>query len=160
MSSPPKVFSLTRLTKGASAARRVVISGFDLPLRGFIVFLAALPAALAVTAILWVLFAGEYALALIPVVETAVFWLIESRARSGLRLRTYQTILDSQRARIGTFFCCWRPIDPVSGRMGVIVASSIPVVPAEQNNLVEPTNRDEHRRRSVNTKSAFADPWG
>ena len=80
------------------------------------IFLAALPGALAVTALLWVLLAGEYALVMIPVVEAAVFWLIETRARSGLRLRTYQTILDSQRAQIGTFFCCGRVIAiPTSG---------------------------------------------
>jgi hypothetical protein len=123
----------------------VVISGWDVPLRGFMIFLAALPAALAVTAIFWVLFAGEYALALIPLIEAAVFWLVETRARTGLRLRTYQTILDSQRAQIGTFFCCWRTIDPLTGRLGVIVASSIPVVPAERPNLIEaPIN---HQRR-------------
>jgi hypothetical protein len=136
---------LSPLTRRATAHRRVVVSGFDVPLRGFLVCLAALPGALAVTALLWVLFAGEYALVMIPVVEAAVFWLIETRARSGLRLCTYQTILDSQRAQIGTFFCCWRLIDPLSGRLGVIVASSIPVVPAEQPSLIEaPIN---HRRR-------------
>ena len=146
--TPIKVFSLTRLTKGATANRRVVISGFDLPLRGFMIFLATLPGALAVTALLWVLFAGEYALVTIPVVEAAVFWLIETRARSGLRLRTYQTILDSQRAQIGTFFCCWRVIDPLSGRLGVIVASSIPVVPAKQPNLLEAPIQ-HHRRKQA-----------
>jgi hypothetical protein len=143
-----RVFSLTRLTKGASANRRVVISGWDVPLRGFLVFLAALPVGLALTAIFWVLFAGEYALAVIPVVEIAVFWLVETRGRSGLRLRTYQTILDSQRAQIGTFFCCWRVIDPLAGRLGVIVASSIPVIPAEQPNLIEMPIEHERRKRA------------
>ena len=140
------MFSLSPLTRRAASQRRVIVSGWDVPLRGFMIFLAALPVALAVTALLWVLFAGEYALAMIPVVEIAVFWLIETRTRSGLRLRTYQTILDSQRAQIGTFFCCWRVIDPLSGRLGVIVASSIPVVPAERPNVIEaPIN---HRRRN------------
>jgi hypothetical protein len=143
-----EVFSLTRLTRGATANRRVVISGFDLPLRGFMIFLAALPGALGVAALLWVLFAGEYALVIIPVVEAAVFWLIETRARSGLRLRTYQAILDSQRAQIGTFFCCWRVIDPLSGRPGVIVASSIPVVPAEQPNLIEAPIHHQRRKKA------------
>ncbi len=139
------MFSLSPLTRRAASQRRVIVSGWDVPFRGFMIFLAALPVALAVTALLWVLFAGEYALAMIPVVEIAVFWLIETRTRSGLRLRTYQTILDSQRAQIGTFFCCWRVIDPLSGRLGVIVASSIPVVPAERPNVIEaPIN---HRRR-------------
>ena len=137
---------MSPLTRRAASQRRVIVSGWDVPLRGFMIFLAALPVALAVTALLWVLFAGEYALAMIPVVEIAVFWLIETRTRSGLRLRTYQTILDSQRAQIGTFFCCWRVIDPLSGRLGVIVASSIPVVPAERPNVIEaPIN---HRRRN------------
>jgi hypothetical protein len=141
----------------------VVISGWDLPLRGFLVFLAALPVALAVTAIVWVLFAGEYALALIPAVEIAVFWLIEARARSGLRLRTYQTILDSQRAQIGTFFCCWRVIDPLAGRLGVIVASSIPVVLAERPTLIETPIDAQRGERSASSKPtgprASLNPW-
>ena len=146
--SAPRVFDLSPLTRRAASQRRVIVSGWDVPLRGFMIFLAALPGALAVTALLWVLFAGEYALVMIPLVEAAVFWLIETRARSGLRLRTYQTILDSQRVQIGTFFCCWRVIDPLSGRLGVIVASSMPIVPAEQPNLIEAPFQ-HHRRKKA-----------
>jgi len=119
-----QVYSLTELTRNASADRRVVIQGFDLPMRGLmIVGIAAIPA-LIVTIIGWVL-VGEYAVLLFVGVEMAAYWLIETRSRRGLQLKRYQTILDRYRSIDGRFTCCGVEIDPLHGTWATIRSSSV-----------------------------------
>ncbi len=119
-----QVYSLTELTRNASADRRVVIQGFDLPMRGLmIVGIAAIPA-LIVTLIGW-LFVGQYAVVLFVGVEMAAYWLIETRSRRGLQLKRYQTILDRYRSIDGRFTCCGVEIDPLHGTWATIRSNSI-----------------------------------
>jgi hypothetical protein len=120
-----QVYSLTGLTRNANAQRRVVIQGFDLPARGLLIAALAFVPSLLVTVIFW-LFIGEYALVMIPLVELGVFWLIEGRTRSGLKLRNYQTLYDRKRSSVGTFFVCGHPVDFRHGRAVTLVSSSIP----------------------------------
>jgi len=120
-----QVFTLTKLTRESTSQRRVVIQGFDLPLRGLMVVGLAFIPAVIVTAILWRLI-GDKAVLAIPVVELAAFWLIESRSRSGLRLRQYQNILDTRRSLSGKFLCCGVRFDPLVGEWIEVVASSAP----------------------------------
>jgi len=123
-----QVFVLSRLTRNVAAQRRVVIQGFDLPARGLIIAGAALLPALLITAIMWV-FLGMLAVIAIPIVEVAVFWLVESRTRSGLQLRQYQAFLDRRRSVAGKFVCCGTPFDPLHGTWGRVVGSTMSTAP-------------------------------
>jgi hypothetical protein len=125
-----QVYSLTGLTRNANAQRRVVIQGFDLPARGLLIASLAFVPSLIITAIFWI-FVGEYALVMIPLVEIGVFWLIEGRTRSGLKLRNYQTFYDKKRSSVGTFFVCGHPVDFRHGRAVTLVSSSLPGTLAE-----------------------------
>jgi len=119
------VYTLTSLTRSAGQARRVVIAGFDAPLRGVLVTAVALLVAFLPTAILWI-FLGPSALLLAVLVVGAAFYLVESRTRSGLHLRTYQAMIDKKREVIGQFICCGIPVDPGMSGFGLILQSSMP----------------------------------
>lgn len=119
-----QVYTLTELTRNASADRRVVIQGFDLPMRGLaIVGVAAIPALL--VAIVGWAFIGEYAIVLFFGVELAAYWLIETRSRRGLQLKRYQTIIDRCRSVDGRFTCCGVEIDPAHGVWATVRSSSV-----------------------------------
>ena len=134
------VYSLTPLLRSANQQRRVVIQGFDLPVRGLTIAGLALEPALVVTAVLWPFF-GQYALVAVPLIELFAFWVIESRTRSGLQLRQYQRFVDKRRSVSGTFFVCNRPITPLSHTFGYVMASSVPGRATPQPSFVlEPTS--------------------
>jgi hypothetical protein len=142
------VYSLTPLLRSANQQRRVVIQGFDLPVRGLTIAGLALAPSLVVTAILWTVF-GEYALVAIPIIELFAFWVIESRTRSGLQLRQYQRFVDKRRSASGTFLICNRPITPLSHIFGHVLASSVPGLPTPQPSFIT-----ESARRGKNRKAA------
>lgn len=120
-----KVYVLTELTRKASSQRRVVIQGLDLPARGLIIALLAILPGIAVSAIFFSLL-GSYAFLSVPVVEVAVFWLVEGRTRGGLHLRQYQALLDKRKSNEGKFTCCGVVIDPLRGKWGTVVSSLQP----------------------------------
>jgi len=123
-----QVFTLSRMTRNVASQRRVVIQGFDLPARGLMIAGIAIVPGIIVTAIMWI-FMGTLAIIWIPVVELAAFWLIETRTRSGLRLRQYQAFLDKRRSIAGTFVCCGVAIDPLHGQWAQVVSSTISTAP-------------------------------
>jgi len=144
-----KVYSLTPLLRSANQQRRVVIQGFDLPVRGLTIAGLALAPALVVTAILWA-FVGQYALVAVPGVELFAFWVIESRTRSGLQLRQYQRFVDKRRSASGTFLVCNRPITPLSHVFGHVMASSVPGLPTPRPSFViEPTSSRKNRKAAI-----------
>ena len=120
-----KVYTLTNLTRKSSSQRRVVIQGLDLPARGLIIaaigFLPGLFASLIAYQLI-----GTYGFSMLFIIEGAVFWLIESRTRSGLHLRQYQSLLDRRRSNVGKFTCCGVQVDPLGGKWGTLVSSSMP----------------------------------
>ena len=120
-----RVFVLTELTRNASSQRRVVIQGLDLPARGLLIALAALLPGILLSALFFAVL-GQYAFFMIPISEVAMFWLVESRTRSGLHLRQYQSLLDRSKSNVGIFMCCGVPVEPLAGRWGTIVSSSQP----------------------------------
>ena len=140
------VYSLTPLLRRANQQRRVVIQGFDLPVRGLTIAGVALAPALVLTAILWMFF-GQYALLAVPLVELFAFWIIESRTRSGLQLRQYQRFVDKRRSVTGTFLVCNRPVTPLSHVFGHVMASSVPGVPTPKPSFVlEPAPSRTNRK--------------
>lgn len=143
-----RVYSLTPLTRSANLQRRVVIQGFDLPLRGVtIAGGSALPGIL-IAAIAWPLI-GTYALFLVPLVVGGAFWLVESRARSGLQLRQYQRFMDMRRDVSGHFLLCGEFINPGGHVFGHVVASSMPGRPLDAASLFPDSGTDSRNRRMV-----------
>lgn len=148
-----RVYSLTPLTRSANLQRRVVIQGFDLPLRGVtIAGFAALPAVL-LTAIFWSLL-GTYALFIFAMVEGLAFWLVETRSRSGLQLRQYQRFMDMRRTTSGQFILCGVPIEPERHQFGHVLGSSIPGRPLDLAPLFPSNPTDRRTRRMVGTESS------
>lgn len=125
MSTRMRVFTLTNLTRNASSQRRIVVQGLDLPARGVAIALAALLPGLILSAPFFYIF-GSYGFLMIPITEVAVFWLVESRTRGGLHLRQYQSLVDRKKSNVGVFMCCGVPVEPLAGKWGIIVSSSIP----------------------------------
>ncbi len=125
-----RIFCLTPLTSGASRQRRVVLHGFDLPARSLVIAGLAFVPAVLVTAIAWSL-VGETALFAVPAVEGLAFWLIETRTRSGLRLKTYQALNDKRKAKreVGKFFVAGREFDPAGEEWYVVRSGSVPSRP-------------------------------
>jgi hypothetical protein len=121
----PEVYTLTKFVRQAGASRRVVIASFDVPLRGAIITGCAVFASILPMTIAWAL-VGQLALLIPPLFIAAVFYLVEARTRSGLRLRNYQAMVDKKRAAIGEFICYGKPVDPTPSGWGLIMASSMP----------------------------------
>jgi hypothetical protein len=143
------VYSLTPLLRSANQQRRVVIQGFDLPVRGLTIAGLALAPSLVIAAILWPFF-NQYALVAIPIIELFAFWVIESRTRSGLQLRQYQRFVDKRRSASGTFLVCNRPITPLSHIFGHVLASSVPGLATPQPSFVlTPDSRRKNVRRAA-----------
>lgn len=121
-----KIYTLTRLTRKIDEQRRIVIQGVEVRSRVVKILAVGLAPAGVVAAISSIVL-GVYALFVFVAVEGAVYFLLEHRARSGLKLRTYQTIVDRSRSKVGTFSCCGKVFDPDGGGWERVVASALPV---------------------------------
>jgi hypothetical protein len=146
------VYTLTPLTRSVNQHRRVVIQGFDLPVRGLTIAGFALIPGIVATVVLWT-FLGTYALMSILVIQALAFWFIESRSRSGLQLRRYQRFVDVRRSVSGTFLLCSRPIEPLRHQFGYVVASSVPSGAGRVRDLAI-LSTDTRTRRMVKSNAA------
>jgi len=133
----------------------VLISGFDVRWRTFVIGAAAAFPALIATMIVWA-FAGQLALVMIPIVEGGAFWLVESRQRNGLHLRQYQAMIDRRKATTGRFYCCGEQIDPSRNEFGMIMANTVPV-PGRGSG---PRNTSEPETRQDLLDTTFGSPTG
>lgn len=121
----PYIFTLTDLTgKRADTSRRVIVQTFDVAWRNVIVAAVAFLPGLIVAFILWG-FLGQTAILSIFIVEGAAFWLVEGRQRKGLHLRNYQTFIDQKKSRLGGFYMCGRPINPIFERPVKILTNTV-----------------------------------
>ena len=118
------VYDLTGLTRSAGEQRRVVIQSFDVPLQSLVLAICGVVVALPFVVVLFPLL-GYLALFGIGVVEAVVFWLFRWRARSGLRLKHYQAILDRRRSHVGQLLVCGQPYDLTRGLAITVVPSSV-----------------------------------
>jgi hypothetical protein len=148
------IFCLTPLTR-SGGERRVLISGFDVRWRTFVIAAFAAFPALIATMIVWI-FAGQLALVMIPIVEGGAFWLVESRQRNGLHLRQYQAMADRRKATTGRFYCCGVQIDPSRSEFGMIMANTVPV-PGRGSG---PRNTPEPQTRQELLDTTFGSPTG
>ena len=121
-----RVYTLTELTRKIDENRRIIIQGVELRARLLKVLLIGLaPSALVAAFTAPVL--GLYALFVFAAGEAAAYWLLEHRARRGLRLRTYQALIDRTRSQVGSFACCGVAFDPLEVSWEGVVASSVPL---------------------------------
>lgn len=117
--------TLTALTgRDSNVNRTIVVQGFEARRRTVVVAAIGAVPGLLLTVILWG-FIGEFAVLALPVAEGAAFWLIETRSRTGLQRRTYETLMDKKRSDAGQFYMCGRVIDPNLNELGTIMASTV-----------------------------------
>jgi hypothetical protein len=125
-----RIYTLTPLTRRAGSQRRAVLSGFDVPWRLVKVLgLGAVPALLAAL-VLWPLL-GAWSLTAFVLVEAAVWWLVESRDTTGLKVKHWRGLLDRRQARLGVLLVCGEPLVGRRGRRAKLVSSSVGVPRAE-----------------------------
>lgn len=117
--------TLTALTgRDANANRTFAKAGFEARRRTVVVLAIGLFPALIATAIVWA-FVGQYAAVVLPVVEGAVFWLVESRTKGGLQQKQYTALLDKRRSDSGRFYMCGQVVDPDLNELGTVVKASV-----------------------------------
>lgn len=125
--SYPTIYTLTELTGRRSGTdRRVIIQGFDLPMRSVIIGgIVAVPAFIA-TVIVWQ-FVGGYSVLTFFVVEAAAFWLIEGTTSRQMGVKNYQALADRRRSSVGQFYMCGRRFDPHAVVAGTLRVNTVPV---------------------------------
>lgn len=129
------MYSLTAMTgREASANRTVVIGTVEFNWRVWMILLFTAPVALVATVFAWA-FVGQVAIAVFPLVEIAAVFLIHRRQSSGLRLRTYQAVLDQKRglwdkaAAVDTFLLCMKKIEVGESDYRYLMSNTAPYVP-------------------------------
>lgn len=138
------MFSLTPLTRNASQDRRITVQGFDLNRRHFFLALMGFPVGAILAASFWGMF-GSYALLFTMFWYIALFWFVETRTSTGLRLRRYQALIDSKTSNTGQFVLCGAEVNPGESRETKILSASVPV-----------TNRNDE----VDVHGSWTDPTG
>lgn len=121
-------YLLTSMTgKEAGTDRTTVIGTVEMKMRTFWIGVIALVPGAILAGIFFPLL-NAWSLLFIAAVEGAAFWLIEKRAKDGLKLRTYQAMFDKKRSDVGTFYLCGTPID-VSGTQFELIRTSTAPAP-------------------------------
>lgn len=120
------MFSLTDLTgRNRDANRTTVIGTVEMKWRVWIILLIGFPFAILAT-VFALPFLGITALIFIPIVEGAAVYLIHRRTKSGLKLRTYEAILDKKKAVINRYYLGGQPIDMDPAQYAVVYQSHAP----------------------------------
>lgn len=119
------MFMLTPMTgKAAAESRTVIISGFEIGFKTFVLCcIGALPG-LALAIVTYPLL-GSGSILMIPVGILAILYLFQSRSRDGLKLRTWQTMVDKRKAAINQFFICGEAVDLDADGAFVVVANTV-----------------------------------
>lgn len=121
------LYTLTPMTgREASAARTVVVGGFEMNWRVWMILLWTSPVALLATLMLWP-FAGQMALVMMPLISGSALYLIHRRTTTGLKLATYQAMWDKKKSVLDQFFLCGRKIDLDPTQLHTLTANTVPV---------------------------------
>lgn len=120
------MFMLTPMTgKEAAESRTVIISGFEVGFKTFVICcLAAFPGL--ILAIIFYPFLGSGALLMFPLAIGGCLYLFQSRSREGLKLRTWQTMVDKKKASVNQFFMCGVVIDLDDDGEFTVAANTVP----------------------------------
>lgn len=135
------VCDLTPMTgQKASSERRVPIPGIgtDVPFRYMVVFLGALlPSAFVAIIVGLALSSFLGGLLTIPVVEGFAFFLFERRTRDGLRLRTYQALMDERKQKTAVLTLCGVEVDPFGATPLLVQTSSVTLPRDDRASIAE-----------------------
>lgn len=127
MAAINSLYLLTDMTGRASGSERtMIVATLEMKMRTFWIALAAAVPGLILTALFYPMI-GIWAMAWLALSEGAAFFLIEKRTADGLRLRTYQTLLDKKRSNKDAFYLCGQPVDVGSTEFGTIQQITAPV---------------------------------
>lgn len=125
MAGVPILYDLTPLTRDATEKRRVVVQGWDIDRRIFILFLfGLLPAGLLSLAAYQLI--GAYAVFVFAAVYTPIFWLFLGRSSKGLELRNWRAIWHRNRSNNGYFLLRGERLDPDRHAPRVLRSASVP----------------------------------
>lgn len=127
MASINSLYLLTPMTgRESSHGRTMVFATVEMKMRHFwIGVFAAAPGALLLL-ITWPLL-GSLGVFWIVLTEAAAFFLIEKRSRDGLRLRTFQSLLDKSRSDVNVFQLCGQPVEVSDSAFGSITETTVAV---------------------------------
>lgn len=149
MAAINSLYLLTDMTGRASGSERtMIVATLEMKMRTFWIGLAAAVPGLILTALFYPL-VGIWALTWLVLTEAAAFFLIEKRTADGLRLRTYQTLLDKKRSNKDTFYLCGQPVDVGSTEFGKIQQITAPVHREKQDvNVLDLFNNENDEAKA------------
>lgn len=125
MAGVPTLYDLTPLTRDASAKRRVVVQGWDIDRRIFVLCLIGLlPAGLA--GILAHQVIGSYAIFVIAAVYAPIFWLFLGKTSKGLELANWRHLKTKRESNDGYFMLRGQRMDPDRHEPRVLRSASRP----------------------------------
>lgn len=102
MAGVPTLFDLTPLTRDVAENRRVVVQGWDLNRRVFILFLLGLAPAALLAAVTFPLL-GQYTLVVFVCTYIPIFWLVLGRSGKGMELPNWRVLLTKKQSNKGHF---------------------------------------------------------
>lgn len=102
MAGVPTLFDLTPLTRDVAEKRRVVVQGWDVDRRVFILFLVGLAPAAIMAGITFPLI-GEYAFLVFFCTYIPIFWLVLGRSSKGMELANWRSLLTKKQSNKGHF---------------------------------------------------------
>lgn len=106
--APYQIFSLTKMTgRESKDLRTTMVLGFETPFRPFAICLLGGLVGIFFSIFLWSAI-GSFVI-FVPVITSAgAWWLFERRSKTGLRLRTWEDMRDSRKAKptLGEFMLC------------------------------------------------------
>lgn len=125
MAGVPTLYDLTPITRNAAEKRRVVVQGWDIDRRIFVLFLAGLfPAGLA--GLIAHQLIGMYAIFVILAIYTPIFWLFLGKHSKGLELVNWRHIKTKRESNDGYFMLRGDRMDPDRHEPKVLRSASRP----------------------------------
>jgi hypothetical protein len=127
MSTINSLYLLTGMTgRNSGSERTMIVATVEMKFRSFWIALIALVPGGILTAMFYPLI-DIWAVLWIVVVEGAAFYLIERRSADGLRLRTYEAMLDKKNSNLNNFYLCGQKIQVEGTPYGTIQQITAPV---------------------------------
>ncbi|WP_114906738.1 hypothetical protein [Ornithinimicrobium murale] len=125
MAGVPTLFDLTPLTREAADKRRVVVQGWDVDRRVFILFLIGLAPAAILTGVSFP-FIGQYALLVFFATYVPIFWLILGRSSKGMETANWRSLLDKRQSNKGHFILRGNRLEKDRHQPRLLVGASRP----------------------------------
>lgn len=125
MPNAPVLYDLTPLTRKVNEKRRVVVQGWDIDRRYFIIFLAGVPVVALLIAATF-RFMGSYSMLMVPLVYVPMYWALATRSPHGLEMMQWRTVYEKRRSNNGHLMLRGKRLDPDRHAPRVLVSASVP----------------------------------